>query len=69
LHNQWECICSEILNTSQNEGGDTWEWRKGKNGRFSVKSMYDQLSGVGIGRKFTHIWKAKIHIKLRFLYG
>jgi hypothetical protein len=27
--------------------------------------MYDQLSGVGIGRKFTHIWKAKIPYKVK----
>jgi hypothetical protein len=30
LHNQWECICNEILNTSLGERADIWEWKKGK---------------------------------------
>jgi hypothetical protein len=65
LHNQWECICNEVLNTSVGEGDDTWGWKKGGNGKYSVKVMYDQLSGAGTGRNFNHIWKAKIPYKIK----
>jgi hypothetical protein len=38
---------------------------EGKNGKYSVKVIYDQLSGAGTGRRFTHIWKAKIPYKVK----
>jgi hypothetical protein len=38
-----------------------WDWTK--NGQFTVKSVYKDLSGSGIDRSFKHIWEAKIPLK------
>jgi hypothetical protein len=38
---------------------------KGRHGKFSVKSMYDQISSAAGGGSFTRFWKAKIPYKIK----
>jgi hypothetical protein len=40
-----------------------WDWNK--NGLFSVKSVYKDISSAGIDRSFKHLWKAKIPLKIK----
>jgi hypothetical protein len=40
-----------------------WDWTK--NGQFTVKSIYKDLSKAGIDRSFKHLWKAKIPLKIK----
>jgi hypothetical protein len=47
------------------QGNDlpVWDWTK--NGQFTVKSIYKDLSRAGIDRSFKHLWKAKIPLKIK----
>jgi hypothetical protein len=36
-----------------------------KSGIFSVKSLYNKLSAVGVDRSFKQLWKAKIPLKIK----
>jgi hypothetical protein len=49
----------------QSEGEDEWVWKRGKNGEFNVKSLYDHLAGNDRGDSFTRIWKEKIPYKIK----
>jgi hypothetical protein len=40
-----------------------WDWTK--NGQFTIKSVYKDLSKAGIDRSFKHLWKAKIPLKIK----
>jgi hypothetical protein len=40
-----------------------WDWTK--NGQFTVKSIYKDLSSFGIDRSFKRLWKAKIPLKIK----
>jgi hypothetical protein len=45
------------------DGIPVWDWNK--NGLFSVKSVYKDISSAGIDRSFKHLWKAKIPLKIK----
>jgi hypothetical protein len=66
LNAQWISVCEAILSAPLCEGEDEWEWKTGKNGKFLVKSMSDQLAGADNG---DNMIKTKYHIKLRFFCG
>jgi hypothetical protein len=40
-----------------------WDWNKSV--KFSVKSVYKDLSNYGNDRSFKHLWKAKIPLKIK----
>jgi hypothetical protein len=40
-----------------------WDWNK--SGKFSVKSVYKDLSSYSIDKSFKHLWKAKISLKIK----
>jgi hypothetical protein len=65
LHSQWDTVCETILDTPLCEGEDEWIWKKGKNGKFSVKYLYDQLVGDDRADSFSRIRKAKIPYKIK----
>lgn len=44
---------------------DTYVWKWGKGGKFSVKSLHGQLVMVNDGDSFTRTWKAKISYKIK----
>jgi hypothetical protein len=47
------------------QGNDSLVWDWTKNGQFTVKSVYKNLSRAGIDRSFKHLWKAKIPLKIK----
>jgi hypothetical protein len=47
------------------QGNDSHVWDWTKNGQFTVKSVYKDLSRAGIDRSFKHLWKAKIPLKIK----
>jgi hypothetical protein len=49
------------LNSEQ----DKSKWSLTKSGIFSVKSLYNKLSAVGVDRSFKQLWKAKIPLKIK----
>jgi hypothetical protein len=40
-----------------------WDWTK--SGLFTVKSVYKDISSLGIDRSFKHLWKSKIPLKIK----
>ena len=46
-------------------GRNTPRWKFMKSGKFTVKSLYEKLSSVGLDRTFKHLWKAKIPLKIK----
>jgi hypothetical protein len=54
-----------ILGKPMGTGKDIGVWQKGKNGKFSVESMYNQLVGDNGGDSFVRIWKAKLRYKIK----
>ena len=44
---------------------DTPKWIKGEKGAFSVKSIYKSLCFQEVGTTMSHIWKAKIPLKIK----
>jgi len=41
-------------------------WKFGKNGIFTIKSVYNALTNEDSGQHFKHIWKGKIPAKIKF---
>jgi hypothetical protein len=57
-------VCEDILKNPLEEGRDEGVCGgKVKNGKFSVKSIYDLLTSTDCGDSFTRIWKAKVPYK------
>jgi hypothetical protein len=46
-------------------GRDVGVWKKGENGKFSVKYMYNHLAGDNGGDSFVRVWKAKLPYKIK----
>jgi hypothetical protein len=74
LHSQWESVCEAVLSSSLGKGGDEWIWKRGKNGIFSIKSLYDLLAGDDKVDSFSRIWtgvlqRCKFHPDWSRVYG
>jgi hypothetical protein len=48
-----------------NDEKDKPRWKLTKSGVFSVKSLYNKLSAVGVDRSFKQLWKARIPLKIK----
>jgi hypothetical protein len=64
---KWLQLVGSILNVHLGEQTDTFMWTKSKS--FSVKAMYNDLVVGNAPRLNLVTWKAKIPLKLRYLFG
>ena len=57
---------NDLLNSfAVNSENDKPRWKRGNNGIFSVKSVYDHLCSNETGANYNLIWKAKIPLKIK----
>ena len=47
-----------LTSVALSSGRDTPRWKFSKSGKFTVKSLYEKLSSVGLDRSFKHLRKA-----------
>lgn len=70
LHVQWTDFIDEVLNQHFTDSPDEISWRWTKNGKFSVKCTYEQLTRHDMGNSHTKIWQVKVPYKIKiFLVG
>jgi hypothetical protein len=62
---QWRCMRDNLAMVALNNEQDKPKWNFTKSGIFSVKSLYNKLSAVGVDRSFKQLWKAKIPLKIK----
>jgi len=65
LRVQWEVIWEDANNFQLEDSADVVFWNLGKNGKFSVKSVYDGLTKNDCGFFHKRIWKGKIPAKIK----
>jgi hypothetical protein len=65
IQSQWRQMRDHLATIALNEESDKPKWKYTKNGIFSVKSMYEKLSAVGIDRSFKYLWKSKLPLKIK----
>jgi hypothetical protein len=65
LRVQWEVIWEDANNFQLEDSADVVFWNLGKNGKFSVKSVYDGLTKNDCGFFHKRIWKGKILAKIK----
>jgi hypothetical protein len=61
----WERIWSDVKNFSLSNESDVISWKFEKNGKFSVKSVYNGLTKNDSGLYHKRIWKGKIPPKIK----
>jgi hypothetical protein len=61
----WRELRDDLSRVALSPGRDKPIWKYTKSGKFTVKSLYNRLSSVGIDRFFKHLWKAKIPLKIK----
>jgi hypothetical protein len=61
--NGWLCVRTFLKILSRKEEMKVCVEERKKNGKFSVKSIYDLLTSTDCGDSFTRIWKAKVPYK------
>lgn len=54
-------VCSWVPNAVE----DRAQWALCKNGKFTVRSMYNLPTDKGLHRPFKHLWKAKLPSKIK----
>lgn len=62
---QWEILKGKVLNQHLTDCLDDVSWKWSKNGKFTVKSIYEHLARTDAGDPHTRIWKAKIPYKIK----
>jgi hypothetical protein len=62
---QWRCMRDDLAMIALNYEKDKPKWKLTKSGVFSVKSLYNKLSAVGVDRSFKQLWKARISLKIK----
>jgi hypothetical protein len=65
IQSQWRCMRDKLAMIALNRDQDKPRWKLTKSGIFSVKSLYNKLSAVGVDRSFKQLWKAKIPLKIK----
>jgi hypothetical protein len=65
IQSQWRCMRDKLAMVALNSEHDKAKWSLTKSGTFSVKSLYNKLSAVGVDRSFKQLWKAKIPLKIK----
>jgi hypothetical protein len=65
IQSQWRYMRDNLAMISLNREHDKPRWKLTKSGIFSVKSLYNKLSAVGVDRSFKQLWKAKIPLKIK----
>lgn len=65
LYSQWEELYRSVMSQYYINRPDeiSWKWTTG--GKFTVKSMYNQLTSDEAGDSHSKIWKAKIPYKIK----
>jgi hypothetical protein len=69
LRVQWEVIWEDANNFQLEDSADVVFWNLGKNGKFSVKSVYDGLTKNDCGFSIKESGKEKFQLKLKFFCG
>ena len=69
LQNQLRSLHDLLSPFSVSVANDTPKWIKGEKGAFSVKTIYKSLWSQEVGTTMSHIWKAKIPLKIKKLCG
>jgi hypothetical protein len=64
---QWRCMRDDLVIVALNGDRDKPRWKFTKSGVFSIKSLYNKLSAVGVDRIFKQLWKAQISLKIKIL--
>jgi hypothetical protein len=65
LQNQLGILRSQLFSVALNDTPDKPIWKYTKSGFFTVKSLYTNLSSMGVDRSFKHPWKAKLPLKIK----
>jgi hypothetical protein len=65
IQSQWRCMRDKLAMVALSSEQDKAKWSLTKSGAFSVKSLYNKLSAVGVDRSFKQLWKAKIPLKIK----
>jgi hypothetical protein len=52
IQSQWRCMRDKLAMVALNSEHDKAKWSLTKSGTFSVKSLYNKLSAVGVDRSF-----------------
>lgn len=55
----------KLMEVGLNEQPDLPIWKWSKSEKFTVKPMYDMLTNTGPTRSSTHLWKARIPLKIK----
>lgn len=66
---RWHNLVTLVANTSLDEEVDKFRWSLHQNNLFSVQSMYNVLIGNTQVRHDTTIWKLKIPLKIKKIFG
>lgn len=69
LYKQWIEIYGKISRIPLGEGDDKHTWKCWSKGKFTVKSLYDQLGALDAGGPYPRIWTTKIPYKSRYSCG
>jgi hypothetical protein len=65
IRSQWRQIRDSLATITLNEESYKPKWKYTKNGIFSVKSLYEKLSAVGVDRSFKHLRKSKLPLQTK----
>jgi hypothetical protein len=65
IQSQWRQMRDSLAMVALNSDTDKPKWKYTKNGIFSVKSLYEKLSAVGVDRSFKQLWKSKLPLKIK----
>lgn len=65
LLESWEKIQSQMRDFQFSSEKDVIMWRWEKNGKFSLKSLYNAQCDTEINVSFKHVWKSKVPKKIK----
>ena len=61
----WSALLAQVAGHHSSPGRDVFTWTLHRSGTFTVNSMYSALSDVNFQFRSKHIWKLKIHLKIK----
>jgi hypothetical protein len=68
VRNRWEDwlhLVRRLMDVHLSQQPDQLHWKLTKNGLFSIKSMYLDMINSGSIPRSVHIWKVKVHLRIK----